>query len=155
MAKGDIGTNLIYRPNNRFCVLVEKDDKKFTVKFLDDGSLKEYSIGSFGSKFGLAPKQDEEVKEVKEIDRALLEENTQLKKQVEELSKEVERLKGLLNLRHSGGRPRKFGEQEAEIIEQIIYYRKQGESYRELASRFNCAASYVCKVVNDNKDRFI
>lgn len=145
MAKGDIGTKLIYKSNNRACVLVAKDEKKFTVQYSDDGSLKEYSLGSFGSKFNLAP----------ENDNNLLEENNQLKKQVEELSKEVENLKKFLDLKHSGGRPRKFGDKESEIIEQIIYYRKQGESYRELASRFDCATSYVCKIINDNKDRFI
>ncbi len=162
MAKGDIGTKLIYKPTNRACVLVKKDDKNFTVKYLDDKSLKDYSVGSFGSKFKLASEQDGKVEEVKGIDNNFLEENKQLKKQVEELSnqveellREIERLKGLLKLSHRGGRPRKFGDKESEIIEQMIYYRMQGESYRKIASRFDCAASYVCRAINDNKDKFI
>lgn len=161
MAKGDVGSNLIYKPNNRACVLIEKDEESFKVRFLDDNSIKQYSMGSFGSKFGLA-KQNGKVEEVKESDNNLLEENKQLKKQVEELSNQVEelsnqieKLKHLLSLSHKGGRPRKFGDKESEVIEQMIYYRKQGESFRKIGSRFGCAASFVCRTLNKNKDKFI
>lgn len=65
----------------------------------------------------------------------------QLKKENEELRKEIQRLKD-----RGAGRKPKFNLYQ---ISNIKNARNTGKSYRELAEIYNCSTSLICKIIND------
>lgn len=152
--KRDVGTELVQRYTNKRCTIVEMNDTEFVVRF-EDGKEGTYSIGSLSSKFKL---YDNDVKISDEYDKLLeqykkvVDENETLKTRLKILEDNNKKLTAMIKVSHSGGRPKKF---EDSLLEEIIKYREQGESYRQLAKRFNCSVSYICQKLKSNQDKLL
>jgi DNA invertase Pin-like site-specific DNA recombinase len=68
-----------------------------------------------------------------------------LEKRIKELEKENEELKLQLNKRKKVGRKQKLKEHE---IETMKFYRFQGQTYKDIATLFDCSVGLVHKVLN-------
>lgn len=154
-AKKEVGTELVQRDTNKRCTIIEMNDTKFVVRF-EDGKEGTYSMGSLSSKFvvydaGTKISKDEYNKLLEQYNK-VVNENEDLKARLKILEDNNKKLTAIINTTHAGGRPKKF---EDSLLDEIIKYRKQGESYRQLAKRFNCSVSYICQKLKNNQDKLL
>ncbi len=154
-AKKEVGTELVQRDTGKRCTIIEMNDTKFIVRF-EDGKEGTYSMGSLSSKFMLYDAKSmistDTYNKLLEQYKKVVDENEDLKTRLEILEDNNRKLTAIINTTHAGGRPKKF---EDSLLDEIIKYRKQGESYRQLAQRFNCSVSYICQKLKNNQDRLL